>query len=92
MEKINHDLIGKYLSIIKEQDKLLKEAGISNMKLINEKKEISRQKGIYKENAKEWKIKHDTLYDCLTNLKTRCTNIYEVNAINIYKENMGGQS
>jgi|LGOV01.1.fsa_nt_gb hypothetical protein len=94
---MQNNLIAKYLDIIKEQDELLKELSASNMKLLKAKNEAVTQKRIYKESAKEWKDKHDTIKECLQDTynalvaqSTRCTNAYEANALKAYQENQRG--
>ena len=83
----NHNLIVQYLQIMQEQENMINELSKSNVQLVKRNKELLAHKRLYKENTLYWKAKHDTLQQCLIDIKVRCTNVYEQNAINIYKEN-----
>ena len=83
----NHNLIVKYLEIIQQQETMINELSKSNTKLVQRNKELKQHKMMYKENAQYWKTQHDILKSCVDDIIQKCVNVYEANAIKIYKEN-----
>ena len=83
----NQSINFHYTEIIRKQNennKLLEEA-VKTLKKRN--KELSRRCELYKENILYWKEKHDSLQECLIDVKVKCVNITEQNAIDAYKSN-----
>jgi hypothetical protein len=77
----------KYLEIIQQQETMINELSKSNTKLVQRNKELKQHKMMYKENAQHWKTQHDILKSCVDDITQKCVNVYEANAIKIYKEN-----
>ena len=65
-----HSLIVKYLEIISEQESMLQVLEASNKTLQRRNKELEARKNIYKDSAKEWKLRADELRNCLSEAYT----------------------
>lgn len=79
-------LIAKYLGIIKDQSELVKELSESRKALLSNNADLKRQNQFYKQNILHWKNEHDKLQECLIDMKVKCVNVYEANALNAYKK------
>lgn len=86
----NHNLIVKYLKIIQQQETMINELSKTNTKLVQRNRELKQHKAMYKENTLYWKAEHDKLQQCLIDIKVKCVNVYEANAIKVYQENQRG--
>jgi len=84
-----HNLIVQYLQIMQEQENMINELSKSNVQLVKRNNELKQHKRMYKENILYWKAEHDKLQQCLIDIKAKCVNVYEANAISIYKQNQG---
>lgn len=85
-----HNLIVQYLQIMQEQENMINELSKSNVQLVKRNNELKQHKRMYKENAQYWKTQHDILKSCVEDITQKCVNVYEANAIKIYKENQRG--
>ena len=82
-----HNLIVKYLELIQEQENIINELSKSNKTLLDKNNELKQQKYIYRNSAKEWKEKYESLkQDIVSNVKS---NLTVSQAIEIYRQNQG---